>query len=155
MAFESFTFQSNIVEKFYVGENLKKQGKCSFTLTRDGFLFFYASYTLPKNSPYTDWFSRGFVVVGFVFDWTFDWTLLSDRIIRLHETGLPKLWESWFVQNPARCLNYAGQKPSKPRLNMKHLSSAFILLFAGYVLSGIVFLFERMRSGYKISNNRL
>ena len=64
MAFESFTFQSNIVEKFYVGENLKKQGKCSFTLTRDGFLFFYASYTLPKNSPYTDWFSRGFVVVA-------------------------------------------------------------------------------------------
>jgi hypothetical protein len=68
--------------------------------------------------------------------------LLGDRMINLWETGLLIHWHSWYVPVPYRCLQVHRQKENKPRLSMKHLSSAFVVLCGGCCASLILFVGE-------------
>ena len=42
----------------YVGTDLKKTGKCYFTIAKEDFTFAMAGIILPKNSPYTKEMSK-------------------------------------------------------------------------------------------------
>ena len=63
------------------------------------------------------------------------------RILRLQEAGLLVEWEKWYVPSTSKCMKI-NQRKGMPRLSIKHLSSAFIILIAGYLISLVVFVTE-------------
>ena len=65
------------------------------------------------------------------------------RILHLHDTGLLDLWEKWYTPSNLKCLKL-NQRRGIPRLSLGHLSSAFVILVAGYLVSMFVFLAEKL-----------
>ena len=65
------------------------------------------------------------------------------RILRLREAGLLSEWEKWYIPLPSKCMEL-NKRIDKPQLSLKHLSSAFVILIVGCVLSTIVFILEMM-----------
>ena len=56
------------------------------------------------------------------------------RILRLHETGLLAQWEKYYIPSTSKCMEI-NQRNGMPRLSMKHLSSAFVILIVGFLIS--------------------
>lgn len=57
--------------------------------------------------------------------------------------GLIEHWIKFHQAMPHKCLAEAAQKQAaQPRLSLKNLTGAFIILLAGYVLSITVFIVE-------------
>ena len=81
--------------------------------------------------------------------------LLGDRMITLWETGLLLHWHSWYVPVPYRCLQVRRQKVNKPRLSLKHLSSAFVVLCGGCCASLIVFMGELLSRKIRYSSVKI
>ena len=63
-------------------------------------------------------------------------------ILRLHETGLLAEWEKWYVPSVSKCMK-VNERNGNPRLSLKHLSSAFVLLVTGCLVSFVAFVAER------------
>ena len=55
--------------------------------------------------------------------------------------GLIDHWETWSVPQPRKCMEINRQDDKRP-LSLVHLSSAFVILIAGCVLSIMAFVFE-------------
>lgn len=72
---------------------------------------------------------------------------LSSLLI-LRENGLLYYWTNEFIPQPEECLNKYKEKPDRPRLTLRNLYSAFIILLAGYFLSFVIFIFENFFSRY-------
>ena len=70
-------------------------------------------------------------------------TKLFLRIVAVWETGLLDFWNIRTPSKIVKCLK-REQKPEKVTLGMRHLSSAFILLIAGYILSICALFLEMM-----------
>jgi len=66
----------------------------------------------------------------------------------MEAAGMLNFWRKQFAADPSRCLNnknsYAKKEGKKPRLSIIHLSGAFVLLVAGFIISGITFIFEHV-----------
>jgi len=71
---------------------------------------------------------------------------INIRLLKMETAGLLNLWRKQFTADPSRCLNNknsdAQKGEEKPRLSIVHLSGAFVLLAAGFIISGITFIFE-------------
>ena len=65
------------------------------------------------------------------------------RILRLRESGLVDEWYKWYVPSISKCMK-VNQRNRMPRLSIKHLSSAFVILAAGYIISFSVLVAERV-----------
>ena len=63
------------------------------------------------------------------------------RILRLRETGLLDHWEKLYVPSASKCMKI-NERHRMPRLSIKHLSSAFIILIAGCFISLTAFITE-------------
>ena len=64
----------------------------------------------------------------------------------MQETGLFAEWEKLYVplQSESKCMKI-NQRDDKPRvLSLKHLSSAFAILIAGYLTSLVIFVVENI-----------
>ena len=69
---------------------------------------------------------------------------MSLRILRLQEAGLLRgEWEKWYIPSSSKCMK-VNELHGVPRLSLKNLSSPFIILIAGYILSFIVFVLEKI-----------
>ena len=68
------------------------------------------------------------------------------RILRLKESGLLNEWGSWYIPSTLKCMEL-NKRNEKPKLSIEHLSSAFVILIVGYILSAAVFVIEKIR-GY-------
>ena len=69
---------------------------------------------------------------------------MSFRILRLQEAGLlGGEWEKWYIPPSLKCMK-VNELIGVPRLSLKNLSSPFIILIAGYILSFIVFVSEKI-----------
>lgn len=66
--------------------------------------------------------------------------------------GLQDFWETWYTPNPRECIEITHQK-NKPRLSLRHLSSAFAVLIVGMLISFVTFLLENVVSAclYSVS----
>lgn len=62
----------------------------------------------------------------------------------MRESGLLYYWTNIFIPPPTECLNSYRQKPDRPRLTMRNLTCAFIILAIGYPVSLIVFILENI-----------
>lgn len=69
----------------------------------------------------------------------------SSRTLRIMQSGLNKHWDSWYIPTPRKWL-IINRQDKIPRLSIAHLSGAFLILFAGYVLSLIAFIYEKIKS---------
>ena len=68
---------------------------------------------------------------------------LFNSIQRMKAAGLINHWETWSVPQPRKCMDINRQDGKRP-LSLVHLSSAFVILVAGCVVSFITFVFEIM-----------
>ena len=66
------------------------------------------------------------------------------RILRLSETGFFSEWKKWYVPSPLKCMEI-NKRVEKSKLSIRHLSSAFVILFVGSFLSTVVFALEKIR----------
>ena len=64
-------------------------------------------------------------------------------ILRLHETGLLSKWEKLYAPSASQCMKI-NERKGMPRLSTKHLSSAFVILIAGYLISLSAFVLEKI-----------
>ena len=69
------------------------------------------------------------------------------RILRLIETGFVSEWKKWYVPTPSNCMEI-NKRVKKPKLSIKHLSGAFVILSIGCFLSTVVFVLENIRGLY-------
>ena len=66
------------------------------------------------------------------------------RILRLQEAGLlGGEWERWYVPSASKCMK-VNKVNGVTRLLLKNLSSPFVILIAGYLLSLVVFIAEKL-----------
>ena len=65
------------------------------------------------------------------------------RILRLQEAGLIGKWEKWYVPSNSKCMK-VNERKGMPRLSLTHLSSPFVILIAGYVISLLAFFMENI-----------
>ena len=56
------------------------------------------------------------------------------RTLRLQEAGLINEWYKRYVPSASKCMK-VNERNNKPRLSIKHLSSPFVILATGYLLS--------------------
>ena len=69
---------------------------------------------------------------------------MSFRILRLKEAGLlGGEWVKWHVPSSSKCMK-VNELNGVPRLSLKNLSSPFFILIAGYIISLIVFVSEKI-----------
>ena len=61
----------------------------------------------------------------------------------VQEAGLIGEWYNWYLLSASKCMNL-NERKRIPRLSMKHLSSAFVILIAGYVASLVAFVGEKI-----------
>ena len=66
------------------------------------------------------------------------------RILRIKEAGLLSEWENWYVPKKTKCMQINQRDRKIPRISIGHLGSAFVILLAGYVISILVFIIEKM-----------
>lgn len=77
--------------------------------------------------------------------------------------GLIDYWNDLNFANPYQCLDKKVTKKSSshPRLSLKNLTGAFVVLLAGYATSLIVFIIEHLVFNWRryrsntLSNNRV
>lgn len=62
--------------------------------------------------------------------------------MKMEAAGLHDLWFRWSMSDPTRCLDEARARPVNPRLNLKGLVGAFVVLGFGAVLSVLGYLNE-------------
>ncbi|EFX79069.1 hypothetical protein DAPPUDRAFT_245402 [Daphnia pulex] len=91
-------------------------GKCDLTLARQKEPGTPGTWVLTKNSPYTEYISRG--------------------ILEMFANGLLDIWTRWYQPDVRHCLDKANKiiqlKPSKnnpPQLSLTNLTGAFVVLF--------------------------
>ena len=65
------------------------------------------------------------------------------RTLRLQEAGLLVEWEKWYAPSASKCMK-VNERNGIPRLSLKHLSSAFVILIASYVISLTAFAAENI-----------
>lgn len=67
-------------------------------------------------------------------------------ILELRATGLMDEWNKKFNPEPTECLmKYKEKANDKTRLSLRNLTSAFVLVVFGWVLSTIIFVAELVR----------
>ena len=72
---------------------------------------------------------------------------MNFRILRLQEAGLLGVgseWEKWYVPSPSKCMKVNERNGVPRRLSIKNMNSPFVILIAGYLLSLIVFISEKV-----------
>ena len=65
------------------------------------------------------------------------------RILRLRETGLVGEWEKRYVPSASKCMKI-NERKGISRLSLKHLSSAFVILIGGCLISLAAFIVEKL-----------
>ena len=141
-----------------IGEDLKKTGRCHFSVAKENFMLALAGFILPKNSPYTKEFSLGYIYLpcrAFANKICIHLLQFNYRIMKMEQFGLIDYW--WRLQNPtdpSPCLSKNIKKKKKSeangrpaedlkRLTLKDLSGAFVVLIVGYIISLLVLVIER------------
>ena len=66
------------------------------------------------------------------------------RILELRQFGLIQHWEKQFLPQPNECATKYLEKPEKPRISLKNLSGAFLLLLVGISVAILVFIIEKI-----------
>ena len=66
------------------------------------------------------------------------------RILRLQAAGLFYEWEKWNLPSASKCTKVNERREMPFRLSLKNLSSTFVLLIAGYFLSLVAFIAEKL-----------
>jgi hypothetical protein len=115
--------------------------QCHFTITKERFLPQLLGFALPKNSPHRRLIDNRSVTETRI--WNQVTKSIYLRILAVWETGLLDYWNVKVPPIVRKCLK-TTESPEKVTLGMRHLSSAFILLIAGYILAIIVFFFENV-----------
>lgn len=70
-------------------------------------------------------------------------------------TGLMDIWTQWYQPDIRQCLAEADKitknvsKSEPPRLSLKNLTGAFVVLLIGYLVSFVAFLAENIMSYYR------
>lgn len=130
-------------------EDLKTTGTCHYYMMKDSYLRLSAFTPLRKNSPYTETISIGYDSAHFkIFSHIHSLINITCRILRFQQSGLTGFWESWYVPTSKRCTEI-NRRDKIPRLTIGHLSSAFVILFIGYVFSLLVFFFEKLKFRFR------
>lgn len=151
--YNSIIFVSHIQSKnslrIILDEDLKSTGTCHYYLMKDAYLRLPVFTPLLKNSPYTEMISIGQAYMIQIQNKNEQKYLIHflSRTLRIHQTGLSVFWESWYAAKPWRCMEI-NHRAKLPRLSIGHLSSAFLILFIGYVLSFVIFCFENVKSNH-------
>ena len=68
----------------------------------------------------------------------------------MKDFGLFIEWGNRYVPSPSKCMELKQRDKKPPRLSIGHLSSAFVILLAGYALSILVFLIEKIAHLFKL-----
>ncbi len=77
------------------------------------------------------------------------------RVLKADEFGLMKYWQKTKEATyAARCINKNQATDDGTPLTLKNLSSAFIILPLGWLLSLLVFLIEKLYSKIKILDSK-
>ena len=63
-------------------------------------------------------------------------------ILELRQYGLIQHWEKNFAPQPNECATKYSEIPNKPRISLKNLSGAFLLLIVGLSIATLVFIIE-------------
>ncbi|XP_057374282.2 ionotropic receptor 93a-like [Daphnia carinata] len=117
-------------------DDFQKTGQCRLQVSKEGFMNFIISFALAKHSPYTDTISKG--------------------IIDMNGFGLIDHWVQTYQVMPHRCLSRTARKRrEQPRLSLKNLTGAFVVLLTGYAVSFLVFVVERLHETRRRLHNRL
>ncbi len=121
--------------------DVRETKHCHFTVAKERFLPQLLGYAFPKNSPH-----RTLIDNRLVMETTNRNQVTKSiylRILAVWETGLLDYWNVKVPPIVRKCLK-TTESPEKVTLGMRHLSSAFILLIAGYSLAVFVFFFENV-----------
>ncbi len=133
-----------------IGLDLKKTGKCDFTIAKELFFSFGAGLAVAKNMD-IEHYNRGQVIFKRKTSFEFlkmsvilvpDSYLvkLSSRLLKAHQAGLLDLWFKRDMVDASRCLNPMGDVASnKQRVTLAGLSGAFVVLAFGLALSVLCF----------------
>lgn len=143
-------------------------GKCDLTLARQMEPGTPGTWVLTKNSPYTEYISRGLLLKYFYFylkKTTTEISVLfyvyvkfmniienfSRRILEMFANGLLDIWTRWYQPDVRQCLDKANKimqlKPSKnnpPQLSLTNLTGAFVVLLVGYLVTFAAFISEHL-----------
>ena len=137
--------------------DFKTAGTCHYSITKETFWNAAVFTPLRKNSPYTNTISLGYERPTFFFQSTIALTFqliykyndqntlvyIHYRILRLKESGLLNEWGSWYIPSTSKCMEL-NKRNEKPKLSIEHLSSAFVILIVGYIISAAVFVIEKI-----------
>jgi hypothetical protein len=64
--------------------------------------------------------------------------------LELRQFGLIQHWEKQFLPQPNDCLTNYQDIPKQPRISLKNLSGAFLILLVGLTASFFAFIVERI-----------
>nr|CAH0113330.1 unnamed protein product [Daphnia galeata] len=127
--------------KTNIGLDLKKNGRCDFTIAKELFFSFGAGLAIPKSKD-IEYYSRGQI---FCFLLVHGAIKSLNRMLKAHEAGLVDLWFKRNMVDASRCLNPMRDVASqKQRVTLGGLSGAFVALAFGYGLSVLGFCMEIM-----------
>ena len=122
-----------------------KTKQCDFSIAKDLFFGFETSFiVLRKNSPFTQSFTKGYLIVKQnKKSGPNSLTLWSFRLMNFEETGLRDYWRKREANNPKRCLDLAKERlKAADFITLTHLTGAFLILAAGYGFSIFSFVFS-------------
>ena len=66
------------------------------------------------------------------------------RILEMAQFGFIQHWEKTFQTQPDECLTNYNDIPDKPRISLKNLSGAFLILLVGLPLALLAFIVEKI-----------
>ena len=66
------------------------------------------------------------------------------RILEMQQFGLIQHWGKQFIPQPGECRNNYQNVPEKPRISLKNLSGAFLILVVGLTLAFLAFIMEKI-----------
>jgi hypothetical protein len=72
----------------------------------------------------------------------------------MKQFGLIQHWGKQFIPQPDECLNNYQDKPDKPRISLKNLSGAFLVLLVGSTASLFAFIIEKIVYYHKKNLNK-
>lgn len=72
----------------------------------------------------------------------------------MKQFGLIERWGKQFLAQPDECLNNYQDKPDKPRISLKNLSGAFLILLIGLATSSLIFVMEKIIYYHKKNFNK-
>ena len=106
--------------------------------------------SLPKKSPYTEYFSRGWDFYASDAIACQHWSFQCFRILTMRETGLSDYWTKLFAAEPTQCLrgNYRRKTTRLQSLSFNNLSLAFMILGFGYASALIIFIMEMISNHF-------